>query len=93
MISQICGKIRSRGKLNVLVDVGGISYEVMIPPAVMKSIEAAASADGTIRLITYHYYQMDQSKAVPVLVGFVNDIEKEFFEHFITVSGVGPKAA
>jgi Holliday junction DNA helicase RuvA len=65
----------------------------MIPPAVMKSIEAAASADGTIRLITYHYYQMDQSKAVPVLVGFVNDIEKEFFEHFITVSGVGPKAA
>ena len=36
---------------------------------------------------------MDQSKAIPVLVGFLNEIEKEFFEHFITVSGVGPKAA
>jgi Holliday junction DNA helicase RuvA len=30
---------------------------------------------------------------VPVLIGFFNDIEKEFFEKFITVSGVGPKAA
>jgi Holliday junction DNA helicase RuvA len=43
--------------------------------------------------MTYHYYQMDPSKAIPVLVGFVNEIEKEFFEQFITVSGVGPKAA
>ena len=36
---------------------------------------------------------MDQSKAIPVMVGFLNDIEKDFFERFITVSGVGPKAA
>jgi Holliday junction DNA helicase RuvA len=36
---------------------------------------------------------MDQSKAIPVLVGFLNDIERDFFEQFITVSGVGPKAA
>jgi Holliday junction DNA helicase RuvA len=36
---------------------------------------------------------MDPSKAIPVLVGFLNEIEKEFFEQFITVSGVGPKAA
>lgn len=36
---------------------------------------------------------MDQSKAVPVLVGFLNEIEKEFFERVITVSGIGPKAA
>jgi Holliday junction DNA helicase RuvA len=36
---------------------------------------------------------VDQSKAIPVLVGFLNDIERDFFERFITVSGVGPKAA
>lgn len=93
MISQICGKISKKKQLSVIVDLNGISYEVMISPAVMNSIDQARSADGTITLITYHYYQMDQSKAIPVLVGFVNEIEKEFFEHFITVSGVGPKAA
>jgi Holliday junction DNA helicase RuvA len=93
VISQICGKISKKKQLSVIVDLNGISYEVMISPAVMNSIDQARSADGTITLITYHYYQMDQSKAIPVLVGFVNEIEKEFFEHFITVSGVGPKAA
>ena len=93
MISQISGKIKKRNPSSLEVDVNGISYEILIPPAVMKGIDKARSQDGNISLITYHYYQMDQSKAVPVLVGFLNEIEKEFFEQFITVSGVGPKAA
>lgn len=93
MIAYISGKIRKKKELSVIMDVGGISYEIMVPPAVMKGIDKAKRDDGEVTLITYHYYQMDPSKAVPVLVGFLNEIEKEFFEHFITVSGVGPKAA
>lgn len=93
MISQITGKIKKTEPLGLVVEVGGISYEVMVPPAIMKGLESSKSPDGSISLVTYHYYQMDQSKAIPVLVGFLNEIEKEFFEQFITVSGVGPKAA
>lgn len=93
MISQISGKIKKRKQSSVIVDVNGISYEVLIPPAVMKAVEKACSKEGVITFLTYHYYQMDPSKAIPVLVGFLNEIEKEFFEQFITVSGVGPKAA
>ncbi len=93
MISQISGKIKKRRPSSLEIDVNGISYEVIIPPAVMKGVDKAKTADETIALITYHYYQMDQSKAIPVLVGFLNEIEKDFFEQFITVSGVGPKAA
>lgn len=93
MISHICGKIKKRKESSVIIEVNGISYEVLIPPAVMKSVDRVISKDETITLITYHYYQMDPSKAIPILVGFLNEIEKEFFEQFITVSGVGPKAA
>ena len=93
MISQISGRISKSKPLGVVIEVNGISYEILVPPAVMKGLESAKLKDGTITLITYHYYQMDPSKAVPVLVGFLNEIEKEFFEEFITVSGVGPKAA
>ncbi len=93
MISQISGKIKKRKDASLVVDVNGISYEVMIPQAVMNGVDKAKSEDGTITLMTYHYYQMDPSKAIPVLVGFLNEIEKEFFEQFITVSGIGPKAA
>ncbi|HLD82509.1 MAG TPA: Holliday junction branch migration protein RuvA, partial [Candidatus Omnitrophota bacterium] len=41
----------------------------------------------------YHYHQVEPSKSTPVLIGFLNEIEKEFFEIFITVSGIGPRAA
>ena len=36
MIAHISGKIRSKKQLSIVIDVSGISYEVMIPPAVMK---------------------------------------------------------
>lgn len=93
MISEINGKIKNKKDSSVVVDVNGICYEILIPPAVMKTLDKADTNDGTISLKIYHYYQMDPSKAIPVMVGFVNDVEKEFFEQFITVSGVGPKAA
>lgn len=93
MISHISGKIKKIKDSSVVVDVNGISYEVLVPPAVMKSIDSARLPDGSINFVTYHYYQMDPSKAMPVLVGFLNEVEKDFFEQFIKVSGVGPKAA
>jgi len=93
MISEINGKIKKKKESSVIIDCNGISYEILVPPAVMKAIDSAKLPDGSINLITYHYYQMDPSKAMPVLVGFLNEIEREFFEQFIKVSGVGPKAA
>jgi len=93
MISHITGRIKKAKDSSLIVEVNAICYDILIPPAVMKSINKAKSEDGVVSLVTFHYYQMEPSRAVPVLIGFLNEIEKEFFEQFITVSGVGPKAA
>ncbi|MFH1779301.1 MAG: Holliday junction branch migration protein RuvA [Candidatus Omnitrophota bacterium] len=94
MISQICGRIVKRKNSSLIIDInGGISYEVLIPGCVMKALDKNINNDGTIRLITYHYHHTDPARSIPVLIGFLNEIEKEFFEKFITVSGIGPKAA
>ena len=93
MISHITGKLKKKRDLSIILEIGAISYEVLIPPAVMNGIDGSKNEDGTISLVTYHYYHMDPSRAIPVLIGFINEIEKEFFEQFIKVSGVGPKAA
>ncbi len=93
MISEINGKLKLKKDSSVILDVNGICYEVIMPPAVMKNLHTESGDATTVNLKVYHYYQMDQSKAIPVLVGFLNDIERDFFEQFITVSGVGPKAA
>ena len=92
MISRITGNITARKEGALVIESNGLSYEVLIPLAVLKALENDNTGD-RIELVTYHYFQLSQSSGVPVLIGFQNDVEKEFFEKFISVSGIGPKAA
>lgn len=92
MIARIRGRIIEKRQNSLLIDTAGLAYEVFVP---VNSLQRAqeTSADGNIELITYHYHQVEPSRSVPVLIGFLNEIEKEFFQSFITVSGIGPRAA
>ncbi|MDD4953434.1 MAG: helix-hairpin-helix domain-containing protein [Candidatus Omnitrophica bacterium] len=93
MISRISGKIVEKGANYLLVDMGGICYEVLIPVAAMQRLAENTASDGRVTLVTYHYLQVEPSKSIPVLIGFLNEVERDFFEIFITVSGIGPRAA
>ena len=93
MIARLKGKVVEKKDLAVVLDVGGIFYEVSIPASVSQRLDAAKGTDGCITLITYHYLQIGPSSGVPILVGFLNEVEKDFFLQFISVSGIGPKAA
>lgn len=92
MIAQISGKIIQKKNNCVIIDNNNICYEVLIPPLIMSRIDEFIH-EGNIKLITYHYFHVDHSKSIPFLIGFINEIEKEFFELFITVAGIGPRAA
>lgn len=92
MINAIRGKLIKKNQASIAIDVGGLIYEVLIPLTVYNGLESA-SVDSEIFLFTFHYYATDHSRSFPVLIGFINEVEREFFERFITVSGVGPKAA
>ena len=93
MICRISGKLVEKKDDSIVLDSNGICYEVLIPGAVMQCLENNIREDGSISLITYSYFQLEPSKGFQCLIGFLNEIEKEFFEKFITVSGIGPKAA
>jgi Holliday junction DNA helicase RuvA len=93
MISRITGTVESISENTLVVSTADLSYEISIPTAILRSFDGRLVKDAPITLTTYHYYQTDPSKSIPILIGFANKIEKDFFEKFITVSGVGPKAA
>ena len=93
MITGVRGKVQHLSENNLTLDVDGIFYEIHIPTAVMRGFDGRLTKGASLELVTYHYYQTDPSKSIPMLIGFSNQIEKDFFEKFITVSGVGPKAA
>lgn len=93
MIVGISGKVVQKNANSLVIESHGILYEVFVPAAVMSRLQCDAPDGSQISLITYHFHQVEPSKSTPVLFGFLNEIEKEFFQVFITVSGIGPRAA
>lgn len=95
MISRISGKVVEKGANYLILELADICYKVFIPTTVMQHLEEAlkSNPDNKVSLVTFHYHQVEPAKSTPVLIGFLNDIEKDFFEIFITVSGIGPRAA
>lgn len=93
MIAKISGKLIQKKDSSIILENNGISYEVFLPIVAFSSLDNNTDENGGVKLITYHYHHLEPSRSTPVLIGFINEIEKEFFETFITVSGIGPKAA
>lgn len=93
MIVRLSGQLVEKQDNAVTLNVNGVYYEVMIPVAILGRITENLAADGQIDLVIYHYFQISPSSGSPVLIGFLNRIERDFFLRFITVSGIGPRAA
>lgn len=93
MIARISGKVIKQNQNSLFIDVSGICYEVLVPAAIMRRIDKELDKDIPLTLVTYHYHNIEPARSVPILIGFLNEIEKDFFLQFISVSGIGPRAA
>lgn len=92
MICRISGMLAGRGEGYVVVASGGLSYQVMVPLVVEKGLQGLP-LESPLALETIYYLQVEQNRATPVLLGFENGIEREFFEKLLTVPKMGPKGA
>jgi len=90
MIYQIKGRLAKKEENRVVVEVSGIFYEINVPKTVSQRLGKDSEE---VTLVIYHYFNLDKNRGTPVMVGFIEELERDFFEKFISVSGVGPKAA
>lgn len=86
MISYIRGEVLFRNESSVVIDVGGIGYEVYVPYNVMCAMERAT---GQVELYTYMQVKEDGV----ALFGFADRQDLRTFKLLITVNGIGPKVA
>lgn len=91
MISRISGNLVARGDNRVVIEAGGLGYEVLVPVIVGKALESKPLGE-SLSLETIYYLSVEQTRATPILIGFENSIEKEFFEKLLTVPKMGPRA-
>src|SRR5687768_17690383 len=86
MIGKLKGVIDSYGEDFVILDVGGVGYQVQCSARTMQALPAPGEA-ATLSIETY--VREDQIR----LFGFESDIEREWFRLLQTVQGVGAKVA
>ena len=86
MIGSLRGKLVEKRPNQLLVEVGGVGYQVQIPLSTFAGI-GAIHADAT--LLIHTHVREDQI----TLYGFVTAREKQCFELLISASGVGPSLA
>ena len=91
MIVGLRGRLVKKEQYSAVIAAGGFLYDVNLPLTVSQRLQPDAA--GEVALIIYHYLHIEQSRGVPVMIGFLEELEKDFFEKFIGVSGIGPKAA
>ncbi|GAC1398584.1 MAG: Holliday junction branch migration protein RuvA [Chloroflexota bacterium] len=90
MISYLHGTLKRKLSDRVVIDVGGVGYDVFLPQFVMRSLTDRAEGE---RLELDIYYHVTERQPVPTLIGFNNGYEKRFFEKFISVEDIGPSKA
>lgn len=85
MIAHIFGSVAEKFGGAIIIDVGGIGYEVKVTTIDYDTVKYGDS----VKFYTYHHIR-EQSQE---LFGFSSLAGKKLFEMLITVQGVGPKAA
>ena len=93
MITKITGKLISVAGDTATLEVDAFEYAVMIPEFARRRLQNQIGE--TVSLHTVHYLDGApvQGRLTPRLVGFLSEVEREFFDLFCSVDGVGVKKA
>jgi Holliday junction DNA helicase RuvA len=86
MIATLTGRVLAKSADRVVVDVGGVGYEVIL------ATDAVARLPEKGREVFLHIHTNVREDAI-TLFGFLEEEEKELFLILRTVTGIGPKLA
>ena len=93
MITKITGTpVDATGDALTLA-VGAFEYEILIPEFARRYVQEQIGKEISLHTIEYFEGNPMQGRMTPRLIGFLSAIEREFFELFCQVDGVGVKKA
>jgi Holliday junction DNA helicase RuvA len=86
LIGRVTGKLAAKAPPQVLVDVGGVAYEIDVPMSTLYALPATGEA---VTLFTHLVVREDAHH----LYGFFTQEERAAFRQLIRISGVGARTA
>ena len=86
MIARLKGTLVEKSPSRLVVDVGGVGYDVLVPLSTFYGL----GDPGTPVALRVHTHVRED---VIALYGFASPLEQDLFERLISISGIGPKLA
>ncbi|MCA1788706.1 MAG: Holliday junction branch migration protein RuvA [Thioalkalivibrio sp.] len=86
MIARLEGILRTRDLQSVLLDVGGVGYEIEVPLSTLASLPEAGAP---VVLFTHLVVREDAH----ILFGFLRSRDRDLFRRLIRVNGIGARLA
>ena len=93
MIRKISGSLERVEPTAIELAVGNIVHEVLVPDMVRSQLQAKLGSDISLYTLEYLEGNPTRGNLVPRIVGFLSEVEREFFELFCEVDGVGVRKA
>ncbi len=94
MITKITGTLLSLTDTEATIGVDAFEYEVLVPDFTRRNLQLQLGQKVSLQTIQYIDGNVQKGgRMTPRLIGFTSDIEKQFFEIFCSVDGVGVKKA
>ena len=86
MIARLRGTLLEKTPSRIVIDVGGVGYDVLVPLSTFYGLGEPGAAV-TLRVHTH------VREDVIALFGFASSLEQDLFERLIAINGIGPKLA
>jgi holliday junction DNA helicase RuvA len=93
MITKVTGTPIAVATDILTLAVGAFEYEILIPEFARRALQEKTGHQVSLHTVEYLEGNAMQGRLIPRLVGFLNPVEREFFEMFCEVDGVGVKKA
>ena len=93
MIARLEGKLVKLDTESALVQVGSVAYEVMLPGYCISALSGSIGSDVILCTMEYYEGSLGGGNLIPRIVGFLSDTERDFFEKFTSVKGIGIRKA
>lgn len=93
MITKISGQLSQLFEDELTLKVGAFEYQVLIPEFARRQLQRSLGNEISLHTIEYFEGNPMQGRMTPRLIGFLSEAEREFFDLFCSVDGVGVKKA
>jgi holliday junction DNA helicase RuvA len=93
MITKITGQLVGLHNDTLTLKVDAFEHEVLIPEFTRRQLQSELNQTVSLHTIEYLEGNPMQGRMTPRIIGFLSEVEREFFELFCCVDGVGVKKA